>query len=221
MWPENVDRSFSRFWASPMSVTTSRNHPIALPLSAEGQLDLAAAPRRALVVTLQLGALLAAGIPLIAVTQPFVPALPSAILLGAAAALLGIAFWRTAANLQGHVQAGSEAVIEALRKQAAAPESGNGTALTEVEQLLPGLGTIESIRLHPQAPAVGRSLSELNLRGITGATVLAIRRQDQTVVVPTAGETLREGDVLALTGSHEAIESARALLREGHLPDDI
>ncbi len=33
MWPENVDRSFSRFWASPMSVRTSWNQPIALPLS--------------------------------------------------------------------------------------------------------------------------------------------------------------------------------------------
>ena len=41
-----------------------------------GGLDLAAAPRRALLVTFQLAILLVAGVPLVAVTQPFVPGIP-------------------------------------------------------------------------------------------------------------------------------------------------
>ncbi|WP_395854947.1 cation:proton antiporter regulatory subunit [Cystobacter fuscus] len=68
------------------------------------------------------------------------------------------------------------------------------------------------MRLDSGSAAVGRTLAELNLRGMTGATVLAIRRGEDKVVVPTADEQLREGDVLALAGTHEAIDSARAVL---------
>jgi CPA2 family monovalent cation:H+ antiporter-2 len=55
-------------------------------------------------------------------------------------------------------------------------------------------------------------LSQLNLRGVTGASVLAIQRGDEGVLVPTATDVLRVGDVLALTGTHAAIDAARALL---------
>jgi len=62
------------------------------------------------------------------------------------------------------------------------------------------------------SPAVGKTLAELNLRGVTGATVLAVTREGGGVVVPTAQERLRAGDVLALAGSHEAIDAAKKLL---------
>jgi CPA2 family monovalent cation:H+ antiporter-2 len=42
--------------------------------------------------------------------------------------------------------------------------------------------------------------------------VLAIRRGDQGVLVPTGRELLQAGDVLALAGTHESVEAARALL---------
>ena len=42
--------------------------------------------------------------------------------------------------------------------------------------------------------------------------LLAIQRGDGEAVVPTAQEVLREGDVLALAGTHEAIDAARAVL---------
>ena len=50
--------------------------PRRCPAPASGGLDLAAAPRRALLVTFQLAILIVAGVPLIAVTQPFVPGIP-------------------------------------------------------------------------------------------------------------------------------------------------
>ena len=59
---------------------------------------------------------------------------------------------------------------------------------------------------------MGKTLAELNLRGLTGATVLAIHREGEDVSVPTAREVLRPGDVLALAGTHAAVEAARGLL---------
>jgi CPA2 family monovalent cation:H+ antiporter-2 len=43
--------------------------------------------------------------------------------------------------------------------------------------------------------------------------VLAITRGDECAgIVPTAQERLREGDVLALAGTHEAVERAMEIL---------
>jgi CPA2 family monovalent cation:H+ antiporter-2 len=78
--------------------------------------------------------------------------------------------------------------------------------------MFPGLGEPVAVRLRAGSPAAGLSLSELGVRGKTGASVLAISRGDGSVIVPTASERLREGDILALSGTHEAIEAARELL---------
>lgn len=47
---------------------------------------------------------------------------------------------------------------------------------------------------------------------MTGATVLAIARGEDGVIVPTGHEVLEEGDILALAGSREAVEAATELL---------
>jgi len=77
---------------------------------------------------------------------------------------------------------------------------------------LPGLGDPTPVIIDATSAAVGRSLSEVNLRGLTGATVLAIFRtagHGPRTLVPTGRERLQAGDVLTLAGSHEAIAAAR------------
>jgi CPA2 family monovalent cation:H+ antiporter-2 len=190
----------------------------ALPTAAAGKLDLAAAPRRALSVTLQLAIVLVTGLPLLAVTQPILGGYYAPGLFALLLVVLGFAFWRGATDLHGHVRAGAQSIVEAVvtqaRKGAAdatplVPEN----ALAEVHALLPGLGTPIPVRLNRHSPVLGKSLAELNLRGITGATVLAITR-GESGFVPTAREVLQEGDILALAGSHDAIDSATKLLTE-------
>ena len=60
--------------------------------------------------------------------------------------------------------------------------------------------------------AVGKTLAELDVRGVTGATVLAIRRAGTPIPNPKADERLEAGDVLALTGTEDALTAARAAL---------
>jgi monovalent cation:H+ antiporter-2, CPA2 family len=186
----------------------------AFPAVAGSRLDRAAAPRRALVVTLQLASVLAVGAPCVALTQPFVPGFLGAGLLLVLLVALGVGFWRSTTNLHGHVRAGSQVIVEALRAQSRVrgPEAAQEDGLGPLHAILPGLGEPTPVRLEASSPAVGRTLAELNLRGMTGATVLAIRRGEERVVVPTAEERLQEGDVLALAGTHEAIDAARAVL---------
>ncbi|MBI4229611.1 MAG: cation:proton antiporter [Planctomycetes bacterium] len=185
----------------------------AFPAFREGRLDSAAAPRRALVVTLQLAVLLLVGLPLLALTQPFLPGVPGVLLLVLLLSAFGFAFWRSAANLQGHVRAGAEMIVEVLAAQARRGGATPGTGtLAQVRHLLPGLGEPVPVRLDARSAAVGRTLVALNLRGFTGATVLAITRGEEGILVPTGQEVLRSGDVLAVAGSQEAVGAARALL---------
>jgi len=186
---------------------------LALPTEKDRRVDFAAAPRRMLVVTFQLAGVLLVGLPLLALTQPFLPGPSGALVLALVMLMLGVAFWRSATNLQGHVRAGAEVVLEALAAQSR-PRSTTTTTdtLEQVHQLLPGLGALAAVRLELGSVVIGRTLAQLNLRGRTGATVLAITRADGGVLVPTAGERLRVGDVLAVAGTHEAIEAAKTAL---------
>ncbi len=184
----------------------------ALPAGPDGRVDLAAAPRRTLVVTLQLGILLVACLPLVAITQPFLPGLAVLAVVVALVLVLGIGFWRSASDLQGHVRAGAAVVVDALAEQAhrrAVPSE----PLDDVERLLVGLGKPVPFALDDTSPAVGKSLAALDLRGLTGATVLAVARTGEEVAVPTARWVLQPGDVLALAGTGDAIAAAEAVLR--------
>jgi CPA2 family monovalent cation:H+ antiporter-2 len=187
---------------------------LALPDAPPGQLDLSIAPRRALVVALQLATVLAVALPLFALLQPFIPPSASAVGLALGLAALALAFWRSTADLQGHVRAGASAILEALTVQGRGGRAPSPAALAPVSQLLPGLGEPEALRLEASSAAVGRTLSELDLRGLTGATVLAITRGERAIVFPTAQERLETGDLLALAGSSEAIAAARTLLAQ-------
>jgi monovalent cation:H+ antiporter-2, CPA2 family len=89
----------------------------AFPVADAKSLDLAAAPRRLLVVTLQLAIVLLIGLPLVAITQPFVPPLRGAAVLLFVLLLLAFAFWRGAANFQGHTRAAAQALAESLTRQ--------------------------------------------------------------------------------------------------------
>jgi CPA2 family monovalent cation:H+ antiporter-2 len=187
---------------------------IALPERGGARVDLASAPRRAFVVALQLAVFLLAGAPLLAFTQPFLPTVPGAALLGLLLLLFLFSLWRSATDLQGHVRAGAQVIVEALAARVPrrnAPVAQD--ALRPVHELLPGLGSLVALRLDPGSPAIGKTLAELNLRGETGATVLAITRGEGALLVPVAEDRLALGDVLALAGTSEAIEAARARLQ--------
>ena len=178
--------------------------------------DLAATPRRSLVVAIQMTTVIAVGAPLVAITQPFLPPFAGVGLLLAGVLVLGIVVWRSAAELQGHVRAAAEAIVVAIGRQSRPHEPEEAeNALARAYQLLPGLGEPVPVRIGEGSPFAGRRLAEIGLRGRTGATVIAISRGSEVVLVPDGHEILRAGDVLALAGTSAAIEAAREALAHG------
>jgi CPA2 family monovalent cation:H+ antiporter-2 len=182
--------------------------------SARGGLDLAAAPRKAFRVGVQIAILLIAGGPLVVVVQPFYPWVPGLGLLLVAVLALVYPLWRSADNVHGHVRAGAQVLLEALaalNPRAAQPPSAPSID-EQLRALVPGLGDACAFRVAAGAAVVGRSLKQIALRGRSGATIIAIQREPEGTVYPSADEILRAGDLLVLTGSQESVSAAKQLL---------
>ena len=169
--------------------------------------DLGAAPRRTIVVALQLAVVLAAGIPLVAFTQPFLPLGAGVAVLAVIVLLLGILFWRSAAHLGGHVRASSVALFELITRK--------GEDTPSVEDMLPGLADVGTVRVEPHWHAAGHTLGDLDVHALTGATILAVQRDGATIVTPGAGERLVDEDLLAIVGTEQSRQAALVFLQRG------
>ena len=189
----------------------------ALPTPEPKRVDMAAAPRRTLEVTLQFAVLFAAVAALVAVTQPFAPRLPGIVVVLFAGAILLAAVWRAAKNLQGHAVAGAEVIAAALARRS--PEAGSARpsadAFDRMRSMLPGLGEPVAMRVEEGCAAANHTLAELDLRGLTGATVLAVMRGDEKTVSPRGDTALQAGDIIAVAGTHAAVDAVRDVMRAG------
>lgn len=194
-------------------------------LPSEGKIDRAAAPRGTLVVAIEILLLLVIGLPIVAVTEPFLPPFRGGVVLLVFLLFLMVAAWRSATNLQGHVTAGAELLMEAVRStlppehgtvEMAVPTlEGHADRFQTATHMLPGIGAPTPFRVQEHHFGVGRSLAELGLRGRTGATVLAITRDGVGIPAPSKTERLEANDTLILVGTREAVQAARELLERG------
>lgn len=72
--------------------------------------------------------------------------------------------------------------------------------------------TTETVKLENDSAVVGKTLAQLDLRGKTGATIIAVVRSGETKINPGANYKLFAGDLLVLLGTNEKIERALKLL---------
>ena len=185
----------------------------ALPMPAPKKVDMARAPRRALEVTLQFGLLFFVVALLVTVTQPFAPRIPGIAVVMAAALVLFLAIWRSAKNLQGHAVAAGEVIAAALSKRMSDGKQENvDAAMQKMHEMLPGSGEPVAMTIARGSAADGLTLAELDMRGVTGATVLALLRGQEQVVSPRGDLRMQAGDVIAVAGTHDAVAGARIMV---------
>ncbi|MEY2785614.1 MAG: hypothetical protein RL277_1824, partial [Planctomycetota bacterium] len=175
---------------------------LALP-ARKGGMDAAQTPRRALSAGLQVAVLLVVALPTLALTEPFLPGFASVGLLALLALLLISMIWRSSADLDGHMRAGAELVLEALAKSGGMPN----TRMDLVNELLPGVGDVHALSVGEGHPAVGLTLHEAGLGSACGISVVAIQRGSAQLILPGGNERLQAQDRLAITGSDDAVRS--------------
>lgn len=72
--------------------------------------------------------------------------------------------------------------------------------------------TTETFRLKGNFAAIGKSLAELDLRGKTEVTIIAVLRDGKTEINPGADYRFREDDLIILLGESEKMKMAEKLL---------
>jgi CPA2 family monovalent cation:H+ antiporter-2 len=73
-------------------------------------------------------------------------------------------------------------------------------------------GILETAQVMEGSEAAGRTLTELDLRRRTGATILSIVRDEKPLESPDGPTRLEAEDLVVLYGPHEAIDRALRLL---------
>lgn len=76
-------------------------------------------------------------------------------------------------------------------------------AVVEDIEAVIGSLVIDWVTLHPDSPATGHSIADLEIRRRTRMTVAAVVRDDEPLVAPEPTEVLRSGDRLVVLGRHE------------------
>lgn len=162
----------------------------------------------ALIELLQITILLVAAVPLLAIVQPFMAPVEGIGIIVITIVLMIVIVTRSARQMQGQLRDATHLIATALR---GAPADAQGDSYE-----VPGIGMITPVPLRADSDGIGKSLSELDLHTNSGAVVVAIGRADSEVVVPTGDEILREGDILELAGSSDAVAAARRMLETPH-----
>lgn len=122
---------------------------------------------------------------------------------------VGVLFWRAANRFYARIQAN---LRDTLARSHAEPETGPALVSHLVEQ---GAEVrVMTLKLGPNAKGAGRSIAELDLRAVSGATLLQINRAAGHIPAPSPQTKLEPGDEVMLVGTQEQVDAARILLAE-------
>jgi K+:H+ antiporter len=110
------------------------------------------------------------------------------------------------------------AQVKVLRGECYGMLRGACSAIRPTAQRIADLlaaGTAETYFVEQGAWPAGRTLGELDLRGRTGATVIAVVRGEASTAGPGADFRVRERDTLVLVANHRDIDRAYRYLATG------
>ena len=166
----------------------------------------AAAALRAMV---HLAIALSLGAPAIAVMRPLIGGPYGIAVLALTLTTAAWLAWRAAGDVDQQLRSGTGRMVARLAAQAAP------SADLSRSRAVPPAGVMQVVSLVEGDAAVGCTLAEVDLRARTGATVVAIRRQPDAVILPSGREVLAAGDALDMVGTEDAFVRAAAVLRHG------
>jgi monovalent cation:H+ antiporter-2, CPA2 family len=78
----------------------------------------------------------------------------------------------------------------------------------------------ETVKISADSPVIGKSLGEIDLRGKTGATIIAVLHEDETKISPGARYRFRKDDTVVLLGTQEKMADAVRMLMPEASPKD-
>lgn len=86
-----------------------------------------------------------------------------------------------------------------------------GAQRADLMSLLEATAT-QTFMLESTSPACSKTIRELNLRALTGVTIIAVVRNGRPQTNPTPDHRFEAGDVLVLVGAHKQLDATKAML---------
>ncbi|MCA9493206.1 MAG: cation:proton antiporter [Myxococcales bacterium] len=168
-------------------------------------------PRTRLVrLVVQLLAVLGVGFPTVALTRPLIGDGPTLALVVVTAAM-GLGLWRRLGQVEeAALESGAAGLVRWLQRDAGADSA---PSFPRDDRYGPLEGAVQ-VEIAAGSAAVGQTLRELDLRARTGASVVAILRNDHSSL-PEPDQTLQPMDRLLMLGDATSLERARAVFVEG------
>lgn len=148
---------------------------------------------------------------LLLLSSTILPSLNILILLIVVAVVSGVLLYRGSVKLY----AGAQYALHDTFAQPADPAPGGHGA--EEPEPLPNLlrqAKLATVTLSAGSHAAGKMISELQLRPQTGASVVGIQRQTDSLINPPPHEELHAGDEVLLIGNPEQLQAARIFLNQ-------
>ncbi|MDC0716650.1 cation:proton antiporter domain-containing protein [Nannocystis bainbridge] len=171
------------------------------------------APWSALTVMIELAVLFIVGVPLVIVSQPFVPFRSGVLVLVLVVAVLAHKVWQGITTLEEHTHAGAELIVQVLARQGREP-----VEVAEPPQPAPDLPGLGRIRLEAGSIVARNGLDPFDIASRSGARVVAIEREGVGALLPAPRQPLEPADVLVLLGPEAALAAARIILHADPKP---
>jgi CPA2 family monovalent cation:H+ antiporter-2 len=148
------------------------------------------------------------GLLVLLLSATILPPLNVLIVLLLVAALIGWMGWRSLVKVYAQAQI---SLRETLSRP---PEREHGHNAAPVHNLLKN-AEMKEVKVPAGSELVGKPLRDTALRSRTGASIVAIGRNGESIINPAPEEEIRPGDTLILLGKRESLEAAEALVAGG------
>lgn len=142
---------------------------------------------------------------ILALSSTLLPPLRVFIVLLTVIGLLVVVLWKPFVKIYSQ---GQVALIETLDRQPAADKASQPS----IESLLKE-AQLSAILIDEASPAANKLILDLSLRNRTGASIVGIDRDGNTIINPAPQEMIKPGDQIMLLGSPEQLASAVKVFR--------
>jgi len=155
--------------------------------------------------TITIAGIIAMGLFILMLGSAILPPQKTLVIMAIAVTAIAVAFWKFNVLIYSKAQV-------ALREVFAGNQPWLNFLSFSAAQSIFSEAHLADTLILPGSPAANKLIRDLNIRAMTGATIIGLEREGKVVINPTPDETLNPGDRVYLLGAADQLEKARTLL---------
>ncbi|MBI4397491.1 MAG: cation:proton antiporter [Candidatus Omnitrophica bacterium] len=183
-----------------------------------------ALPGRLIRIMFRAGIFIMLSLLVLSVSAPFLPHFPLLLIVGAGLTLLSFWFWALITRFQSHIENTVKLAFE--KEEPGVKKLDEEKARHELEELIkreyPWEVLTETVIVPYKQTAVNQPIRDLKLPQMTGAMIMAIDREGETLANPLPSTLVMPGDILVVMGDENQIQHAvrylSGLMAQAHRP---